>query len=258
MAIYYGEQLKKLCQGSVKRHRFQAHYCHHCLIIISALSIIIIHCMLHLWNYRYYLQLLCCFQRNNFPIQNFLQEIRSRAKKAGPCSRMAQASAHLSPTLHTASSRACLTLSDLFHHKPPPRKKRLPKITSEEGEDGRDSKTEQPQPSTSLSGKRSRVGPNLYVALAAAQFKLHNGHGRGEDVSRELQNSAQQQRRNCAAKLKMVHAILCCLYNMRNRDLRSRVSGLTQVSVTVTLIVGMVNPLPTIKTARDHVLKYNA
>ncbi len=99
---------------------------------------------------------------------------------------------------------------------------------SEEGgeESSKAEKLKLSETTMAQSGEYNQVGPNLYVALAAAHFKLHHGHERGGERGRGQQAGSQQQRRQCVAKLKVVHAILCCLHNMRIRDLRSRVSGL--------------------------------
>lgn len=128
---------------------------------------------------------------------------------------------HLSPVVHTASSKACLTLSDLFHNKPPVRKK-ASKLNHEEVKDKNETSKEM-DTSTTQPEEKSRIGPSLYVALAATHFKQHHGHTHG--WCREEGASQEQEKRQCVAKLKMVHALLCCLYNMRNRDLRSRVSA---------------------------------
>ena len=84
--------------------------------------------------------------------------------------------------VHTASSKACLTLTDTFHKKPPTRvkPKGTPAAASQDAEDESRKDNETEATSTdgdksiaAAAGKSRTAGPNLYVALAAAQFKLH-------------------------------------------------------------------------------------
>ena len=86
---------------------------------------------------------------------------RREVKRDGHCVTVSNPSYYLRPMVHTASSKTCLVNS--------------PQVTPEQ-ETGLTHESGCGLESNSTSGndKGPSMGPNLYVALAAAQFKLHN------------------------------------------------------------------------------------
>lgn len=108
-------------------------------------------------------------------------KVTRRGRTGKPCA-IRNPSLYLPPLVHTASSKMCLT-----SHKPATGQKHelegavldqgslegLAKGHSrEEREEG--SRQLQEDKDAEEAGKSHRVGPNLYVALAAAHFKLNN------------------------------------------------------------------------------------
>ena len=117
-------------------------------------------------------------------LQEFLKEVRQPHTIGGKTElTIHNPSKFLSPMVHRASSKACMTLSDTLHNKlppvvlPPPGKpgkmterKQLPSSSHDEHSASKSGNQVQKK------SKTGGVGPQLYVALAAVHFKL--GHAR--------------------------------------------------------------------------------
>ncbi|XP_064381945.1 uncharacterized protein LOC135330904 [Halichondria panicea] len=139
--------------------------------------------------------------------EKYLTEMREpkEVKQGGHYVSVNNPSGYLLPLLHTASSKTCL-VSD---QRPPPKYKwveLLQYISSDKIDD----------PEYSL------PSGNLFLAMIAAHFKMPHMEKLKQEEDAELFHTKKKVRRKCLAKLNCVHAILCCLHNIRTRDLRSK------------------------------------
>ena len=98
-----------------------------------------------------------------FFAQKYLTQMRARkeVKRGGRCVTVSNPSYYLRPMVHTASSKTCLVSNPKRSHKG-------------KTEHMQESGSGQQSHSAPESDKNRSIGPNLYIALAAAQFKLHN------------------------------------------------------------------------------------
>ena len=111
-------------------------------------------------------------------LQKFLQEIRIPklvCKSAGQMIKISNPSVYLPPLVHTASSKACLTGMPRVSCR---QSNSITESTVEwqrgkEGVDEADVSKEPEQIPGKVEKAAKGVGANLYVALAAAHFKLH-------------------------------------------------------------------------------------
>ena len=87
---------------------------------------------------------------------------RKEVKRGGHRVTVSNPSYYLRPMVHTASSKTCL-VSNL-------KRSPLERKTEHMQESGRGQQSH----SAPESDKNRSIGPNLYIALAAAQFKLNN------------------------------------------------------------------------------------
>lgn len=202
----------------------------------------------------------CCvvtyiiFQTKSFA-QKYLKQLRTpkEVKLNGDPVSVTNPSFFLRPMVHTASSKTCLVSKPTKSHqptKPSPDQSKIGGCGQKKVQD--DSVGNKSRDQRLPDSEKSRsMGPNLYIALAAAHFKLSEKKWKKENKTVKYVNThvhnickyfirlftlldylpfsfsssaKRKQQRECLAKLKSVYAILCCLHNIKMKDLRCRVS----------------------------------
>ena len=125
--------------------------------------------------------------------QKYLKQLRTpkEVKRNGDSVSVSNPSFYLRPMVHTASSKTCLVSKptksrQLSKPSPDQSKVRGCGQKKDQGDSVSDNSKDQ---SPSDSGKGRSMGPNLYIALAAAHFKLSEKKWRKENQTLKYVNN---------------------------------------------------------------------